>query len=198
MILVIRMANHPLHPISHCKPQTSSQQAKTFIQPLVLRMYYLPCDQQFHLGVLTELHFCQFIFIFLSVNMSAHTSFISLFVVSSSRCAPKSSAEWFTDRFLVAWPAPNLLITLPASPPTTLFWFEQTLYFRQSTLYYFEFQHACTCSFPMIYLPFLNPSVLQKGSAEQSTHTILVVRPASNLPITLFASPLAILFLFQF
>ena len=49
-ILVIRMANHPLHPISHCQPQPSSQEGKTFIQPSVLRMYYLPRDQQFHLG----------------------------------------------------------------------------------------------------------------------------------------------------
>ena len=37
-----------------------------------------------------------------------------------------------------------------------------------------------------------------KDSAAQSTHTILVVRPAHNLPIALQASPLAILLLFQF
>ena len=39
-----------------------------------------------------------------------------------------------------------------------------------------------------------------KGSAERSTHTILVARPAHNLPIAIPALPLAILFLslFQF
>ena len=77
-------------------------------------------------------------------------------------CAPKGSAEQFTDPFLVVWPAHNLLITLPALPTTILFWFEQTLHLFHFTLHNFKFQHAYLCSFSMIYLPFLHPSVLQK------------------------------------
>ena len=64
-ILVIRMANHPLHPISHCQPPPSSQQGKTFIQSLVLRVYYLPCDQQSCLSLnrtaFQPLHFCFYV-----------------------------------------------------------------------------------------------------------------------------------------
>ena len=36
--------------------------------------------------------------------------YISLFAIYSSQCARKGSAEQFTDPFLVAWPAHNLLL----------------------------------------------------------------------------------------
>ena len=89
---------------------------------LVLRMYYLPRDQQFCLGLnrpaLFPVHFCIFEFEYVR---TCFVSIFHLFVIYSFQCAPKGSAKRFTDPFLVAWPAHNLLITLPASPPTILF-----------------------------------------------------------------------------
>ena len=67
-----------------------------------------------------------------------------LFAISSSQCSHKGSAGKSNDPVLVAWLAHNLLITLPALPPTILFWFEQTLSFCWFTLYIFAFQHAWT------------------------------------------------------
>ena len=49
---------------------------------------------------------------------------------SPSRCATKGSAERSSYIFLVVRPAHNLLIALPASPPTILFQFEQTIAFQ--------------------------------------------------------------------
>ena len=80
----------------------------------------------------------------------------------------RGSAEQFTDPFLVfsRLAGAQFATTLPASPPTILFWFEQTLRFRQFTLHHFGFQQAYTFSCSMIYLPFLCPSVLLQ--AQQS------------------------------
>ena len=58
------------------------------------------------------------------------------FAISPSHCAPKSLADRSTYVFLVARPACNVQITLPASPPTILFWFEQAIAFLPIHLFY--------------------------------------------------------------
>ena len=58
------------------------------------------------------------------------------FPISPTQCATKGSAEQSTYTFLVAQPAHNLLIALPASPPTILFQFEQTIVFQPIHLFY--------------------------------------------------------------
>ena len=50
----------------------------------------------------------------------------------------------FLHPSVLAWPTNNLLIALPASLPTILFQFEQTLHFRRSTLFFFFFFWAWT------------------------------------------------------
>ena len=107
--------------------------------------YYFGCipllhNQQFCFGLnrtaFLPVHF--FIFEFEYVR----TCFISmfyLFAISSSYCAPRGSTERSTDPFLFAWPAHNLLIPLLGTPPTILFWFEQTLHVTQFSVYNFEF-----------------------------------------------------------
>ena len=94
----------------------------------VLRMLHLPRDQQFCLGLnrtaFFPVQFCIFGFEYVQ---TCFISIFHLFVIYSSQCAPIGSAEKFTDPFLVAWLAHNLLITLPASPPAFLFQFEHTI-----------------------------------------------------------------------
>ena len=125
-------------------------------------------------------------------------SMFHLFAISSSQRAPKGSAERPTHTFLVAWPVQNLLIALPASPPTFLFQFEKTLHLRQLTLYIFEFEHFWTCFFSMFYSFAISSSqCATKGSAEWSTYTFLVARPAHNMLIASPASPPNILFHFE-
>ena len=58
------------------------------------------------------------------------------FAFSPSKCAPIGSAEQSTNTFLVAWPAHNLMIPLPASPTHILFWFAQTITFSPFYLYW--------------------------------------------------------------
>ena len=69
---------------------------------LVLEMYYLPRDQQFCLGLnrtaFFQVHFCIFEFEYVR---TCFVSIFHLFVISSCQCAPKGSAEWFTNPLLV-------------------------------------------------------------------------------------------------
>ena len=97
------------------------------------------------------------------------------FAISPSHCAPKSLADRSTYVFLVARPACNVQITLPASPPTILFWFEQAIAFLPIHLFYIYIyiyiynihieldmsEHASFQCF--IHLPFLYLSVLPKA-----------------------------------
>ena len=192
------MANHPLHPISHCQPQPSSQEGKTFIQPSVLRMYYLPRDQQFHLGFNRTAFLPVHCYIFECEYVRTH--FVSIFLYLLllhpsvlqrlsrairgpifSRLAGTQFADYITclttNHFVLAWTDTAFL---PVH--SLLFWVSTCLY-----MFLFHDLFAISQS-----------QCATKGSAERSTHTILVSRPAHNLPIALPASPLAILFLFQF
>ena len=77
------------------------------------------------------------IYTFFSLNMSEHVSFLCFILcLFPSTCAPIGSAEPPTNTFLVAWPAHNLLIALPALPTHTLFWFAQAITFLPVYLYF--------------------------------------------------------------
>ena len=84
----------------------------------MLRVHYLPCDQKFcfslnrHCILASSFFFfeCQYIGTFF-------VSMFYLFAISSSKYAPKGSAESSTDPFFVAWSAHNLLIALLELPP---------------------------------------------------------------------------------
>ena len=76
---------------------------------------------------------------------------VSSFAFSPSTCAPIGSAEPPTNTFLVAWPAHNLLIALPALPTHTLFGLHRLLHFCQFT-YIFEFEHVCICFIPLFHI----------------------------------------------
>ena len=86
------------------------------------------------------LHFCQFpLYIFEIEHFWTcflyHVSFICHFSISVCYKLTKGSAERSTYTFLVARVAHNLLIALPASPPTILFQFEHTVAFQPVHLF---------------------------------------------------------------
>ena len=78
------------------------------------------------------------------------------FAISPYQCATKDSAERSTYTFLVARPAHNLLIALPASPRTILFQFHQKIASQLVHLFYIYIhifilnisEHVCLLSIP--------------------------------------------------
>ena len=94
--------------------------------------------------------------------------------------------------FLVAWPAHNLLITLPASHQPFCFSFS-TL--SASSLVSHRYTHSLVwicLNISSFFLCFMWP-IRQQGSAEPS-NTILVAWPAHNSLIVIFSSPTRTLF----
>ena len=96
--------------------------------------------------------------------MSEYVSFVYFIYLSFlfPSVLPKAQHSNYLP-ILVVWPVHSFLITLPALPPTILFWFQQTLHFYQFTLYNFEFQHACTCSFSMIFFAIARSQCAKKA-----------------------------------
>ena len=140
LVLLVAASATPPHLTSPTSTIITTRKNLRLANILVFRMYYLPRDQQFCLGLnrtaFFPVLFCIFEFEYVR---TCSVSIFHLFFISSSQRAPKVSAEQFNDPFLVAWPAHNLLIKLPVSPPTILFWFEQTLHSHQSIIHNFGF-----------------------------------------------------------
>ena len=104
-------------------------------------LHYLPCHQKFCFGLNRHCIFVRsllYIFEFEYV-WTCFFSMLHSFAISPSQCAPKGSAEQSTYIFSVAWLVHNLLIALPALPPTILFWFEQQIAFLPVHLFHIHF-----------------------------------------------------------
>ena len=159
-------------------------------------LHYLPCHQKFCFGLNRHYIFVRsllYIFEFEYV-WTCFFSMLHSFVISPSQCAPKGSAGQSTYIFSVTWLVHNLLIALPALPPTILFWFEQKIAFLPVHLFYIHFW-VWICLFFYMFHPFTFSH--PKGSAEQSTNTFLVARLAHNFLIVLPALSTQILFWFS-
>ena len=100
-------------------------------------LYYLPHHHHFVFSLNRHCIFTSALYIFEFEHF--RTCFFSMFhsfAIFPSQCATKDSAEQSSYTYLVAWPAHNLLIALPASPPTILFHFQHTIAFQPVHLFY--------------------------------------------------------------
>ena len=120
-------------------------------------------------SVWTEPHFCQFIFVFLSLNISEYTSFIYFFICHffipvCFQWLHRAIHRPFFSR--LASPQFADFITCITTNHFVLVWTDTA--FSPVHSLNFEFQHACRCSVSIIYLPFLHPSVLLKSQQSNS------------------------------
>ena len=101
--------------------------------------------------------------------------FHDLFAISSSQSATKGSAEQSNHTIVVAWPANNFLIVLPASPLAILFLFpfERNIAIQQVYLFHidihffiFNVSEQVSCRF-MFHVP---PSESKAQQSDPPTH----------------------------
>ena len=182
-------------PLSQCAPAGSAEQSTSTL--LVawsahnsLIAWAASLHQRFYSVVSYTIAFPPVFYVWVCTCFSLHLSshvhshiFMCLQFLRPS-VPPHGSAEQSTNTLLVAWLVHNLLIAWLASPHRCFYFIFHTL------LHFCQFFNilVCTClslyfsshvySYVFINLQYFHLSVLPRGTAEQSTNTVLVAWPA--------------------